>query len=204
VAALPPASRVPARPAGTAADRTVIDWSHGEARDWAQEMTRALAERFGRWAVGWRWAHLDLGGGPVGAWCCPRDSVGSTADTLAAVTGALCEWRAWLEELAEYFDRHPLDDPSPEYRQLAWEYATSGLVTRVVERTEADDAWYVHCKQALTWFLTRWGVDPETARIRVGQAVAGRFHSWLEPESGVVSDVAGRLAAAAEPEGPAR
>ncbi|MFD8994198.1 hypothetical protein [Streptomyces abikoensis] len=47
-------------------------WSHGEATLWADAMSHALAEHYGRWAVGWRWAHDegDFGGGPVGNWCC--------------------------------------------------------------------------------------------------------------------------------------
>ncbi|MFD0538950.1 Fic family protein [Actinomadura luteofluorescens] len=50
-------------------------------------MSHALAERYGRWAVGWRWAHDegDFDGGPVGSWCCPRDSVTTPEETLTRV-----------------------------------------------------------------------------------------------------------------------
>jgi hypothetical protein len=62
-----------------------------------------MVERWGRWVVGWRWAldEGDFGGGPIHAWCCPRDSITSAEETLARVGAALIEWRGWLEELAE-------------------------------------------------------------------------------------------------------
>jgi hypothetical protein len=196
VTALGPARRVPARPAGHAADRTVISWSHDAGRAWTEAMTHALVERFGRWVVGWRWAHDegDIGGGPVGSWCCPRDSITSPEATLAKVAAALCEWRAWLEDLAERFDRYPLDSAPPEDRQDLWERAAVHLVTHVVERTGAGDAWYGHCEQVLSWFLTRWGVPADTAQALVEEAIGGRFESWTGPEPALLGDVAQRLA----------
>lgn len=62
-------------------------------------MAAALAEHYGRWTVGRRWAHDegDFDGGPVGNWCCPSHSITTPEETLARVTATLCEWRAWLE-----------------------------------------------------------------------------------------------------------
>ncbi|WUD77170.1 Fic family protein [Streptomyces sp. NBC_00510] len=76
-------------------------------------MSHALVERYGRWAVGWRWAHDegDFDGGPVGNWCCPRDSITTPEETLARVVAALCEWRGWLESLAGWFEAYPLKAP---------------------------------------------------------------------------------------------
>lgn len=196
VAALGPARGIPVRPAGSAADARVIGWSHREGQQWADAMTRALVERFGNWALGWRWAHDegDIGGGPVDSWCCPRDSITTPDATVAAVAAALCEWRAWLEDLAAAFDRHRLDPVPAEQRQELWESAAVELVARVVERTGAGDAWYGHCEQVLTWYLTRWGVAATTAEALVEEAVGGRFESWTGPEPALMADVARRLA----------
>jgi hypothetical protein len=196
VAGLGPAQDVPVRPAGAPADRELISWSYGAGRAWTESMTRALVEHYGRWALGWRWAHDegDIGGGPVGAWCCPRDSITTPTETLDRVTRALCEWRAWLEELTEHFDRFPLGSLTAEDRRLCWERAAVHLVTVVVDRTGSGDAWYGHCEQVLTWFLTRWGVPDDAARTLVTEAIGGRFASWVEPERELVADVAEHLA----------
>jgi hypothetical protein len=194
VAGLGPAASVPARPAG---DRPPAEWSRETAVPWTNEMTHALAERYGRWALGWRWAHDegDVGGGPVDAWCCATHSMTTPEQTLARVTAALVEWRGWLEDLAESFERFPLgDDRSARERRLAWEEGAAHLVTMVVERTGAGDAWYNHCRQVLTWFLTRWSVPADRAERLVHEAVSGRFESWTEPSEATVGDVAERLA----------
>ncbi|MFG2819798.1 hypothetical protein ACGFX4_10265 [Kitasatospora sp. NPDC048365] len=200
VAGLGPARSVPVRPVGGAADRAVIAWSYAEGREWTEAMTRALVERYGPWSLGWRWARDegDIGGGPVGAWCCPRDSITTPDDTLARVAAALCEWRSWVVELAERFERHPLDSGSAGQRSLAWERATVQLVNLVVDRTGAGDAWYGHCRQVLGWFLTRWGVAPDAADLMVAEAIDGRFHSWAEPSRELVAEVAEQLAARAD------
>lgn len=56
--------------------------------------------------TGWRW---PLGGGPISAWCRPRDSITKLATTVDRVIEALCEWRGWLEDLVGWFDGYPLD-----------------------------------------------------------------------------------------------
>jgi hypothetical protein len=202
VRALEPASRVPVRPAGTPAGHELIAWSHSAGSDWTRDMTRALVERYGRWSLGWRWAHDEgeLGGGPVGSWCCPRDSITTPEETLERVAASLCEWREWLEYLSRWFDNHPLGTLPAENRRDAWERATGHLVNQVLDRTGSGDAWYGHCEQVLTWFLTRWGVDPETAREQVEEAIGGRFESWCAPERTVVDGVAERLATSLEPD----
>jgi hypothetical protein len=183
IKALAPAARVP----------TVDD---PDATAWVDELAQAVTGHFGSWASGWRWAHGegDLGGGPVAAWCCPRHSITTPDDTLNRVGEALCQWRSWLEELAELFDRYPLDGVPGEGPSRVQERATTHLVTAVVERTGAGDAWYLHCRQVLTWYLTRWGVPVETAQAQVERAVSGEFESWIAPDTDVLDEVAGRLA----------
>lgn len=203
VRALDHAKRVPAHPEDPADSWAMTAWSQDQGQAWAEAMTRSLVERYGRWALGWRWAHDegDFGGGPVSSWCCPRHSITTPEETLVRVANALCEWRAWVEDLAERFDRYPLDLPFAEDQQYMRERATTHLVTHVVERTTAGDAWYGHCAQVLTWFLNRWGVDGQTAQEQVEQAIDGRFGSWTSPEDVVVEDVAARLAHSLTTEG---
>ncbi|WP_372346091.1 Fic family protein [Streptomyces sp. KL116D] len=193
---LGPARCVPRRPELHAADPAMSAWSHGEGRLWADAMTYALIERYGRWAAGWRWAHDegDFDGGPVGSWCCPRDSITTPEETLDRVVAALCEWRDWLEGLAAPFDAYPLDPAAVDDQRILWERAARRLIERVADRTGCGSGWHAHCRQVLSWFLSRWGVDPDVARELVESAVGGRFHSWTEPDTVVIDDVSERLA----------
>ncbi|RBL81259.1 cell filamentation protein Fic, partial [Streptomyces cavourensis] len=56
VRSLGPARCVPVRPDIPFGDPAMSEWSHGGARSWADAMSYALVQRYGRWAVGWRWA----------------------------------------------------------------------------------------------------------------------------------------------------
>ncbi|MDL4775305.1 hypothetical protein [Actinomadura xylanilytica] len=197
VSQLRPAMSVPVPPkAKSFADRALIEWSYGTGQAWTDEMTYALVERYGRWTLGWRWARAegDVGGGPVGAWCCPRDSMTKPVQTLRRVTDGLVEWRGWLEDLAQRFERFPLDDRTGPERRRTWEEGAAHLVTAVVEQTGAGDAWYGHCRQVLAWFLARWDIPEDQADELVHEAVAGRFESWVAPSSETVEKVAARLA----------
>jgi hypothetical protein len=122
IRSLAPAARVPATPA--------------EGDEWTAEMARAIVDRFGRWAAGWRWAHDegDLGGGPVTSWCCAPHSITTPDATLHRIADALCEWRSWLEDLAERFDRYPLDTVEGEEQRQVRERATTDLVTATPSR----------------------------------------------------------------------
>ncbi|MDQ0602233.1 hypothetical protein QF037_006578 [Streptomyces canus] len=204
------ASRTPVRPArkptshpdeASAEYARLCHWSNTEGADWAKAMTEDLVARYGRWSTGWRWAvdEGDLGGGPVGAWCCTLHSITTPEETLERVAASLCEWRDWLEYLDRRFDAHPLAGLSAEDRRDAWERATHHLIIQVLDRTGSGDAWYGHCRQVLTWFLTRWEVPPDTADTLVEEAIGGRFESWTAPEGKLVTDVAQQLAGALEP-----
>ncbi|MFI0813844.1 Fic family protein [Streptomyces echinatus] len=206
VRSLGPARRVPSRPDVAFGDPAMSAWSRGEGRPWADAMSHALAEHYGRWTVGWRWAHDegDFDGGPVGNWCCPRDSITAPEETLARVVAALCEWREWLESLAGWFDAYPLDLTEVEDQRILWERAARNLILQVTDRTGCGSGWYGHCHQVLTWFLSHWGVASEVAEELVDEAIGGRFESWTGPDPVLVDDVAERLAQSLRPDDGAR
>ncbi|WP_046495378.1 Fic family protein [Streptomyces odonnellii] len=202
VRSLGPALRVPSRTGIPSDDPAMRAWSWGEGQPWADAMSHALAEHYGRWTVGWRWSHDegDFDGGPVGSWCCPRDSITTPQETLARVVAALCEWREWLESLAGWFDRYSLDLTGVEDQRILWERAARNLILQVTDRTGCGSGWHGHCCQVLTWFLSRWGVDPDLARELVDEAIGGRFASWTGPDPALVEDVAERLALSLGPD----
>ncbi|MFG3260441.1 Fic family protein [Streptomyces sp. NPDC048172] len=202
VRSLGPARRVPSRPDLPAGDPAMNDWSWGEAKLWADAMSHALAEHYGRWTVGWRWSHDegDFDGGPVGNWYCPRDSITTPEETLDRAVAALCEWREWLESLARWFDAHPLDLVGVEDQRILWENAARNLIVQVADRTGCGSGWHGHCRQVLGWFLSRWGVAPDRARELVEEAVGGRFASWTGPDTVLVDDVAEQLALSLRPD----
>lgn len=201
VRSLGPAECVPSRPDVSVADPAMNNWSWETARPWADAMSHALVEHYGRWAVGWRWSRGegDFDGGPVGHWCCMRDSITTPQETLTRVATALCEWREWLESLAGWFEAYPLELDAVDDQRILWERAARNLVLHVVDRTGCDSGWYGHCEQVLTWFLSRWGVAPDTADELVKQAIGGRFESWTGPDAELVENVAERLALSLQP-----
>jgi hypothetical protein len=202
VRSLGPALRVPSRPDGSYGDPTLGNWSWDVASPWADAMSYALAEGYGRWAVGWRWGldEGDFDGGPVGSWCCPSHSVDTPEETLDRVIAGLCEWRDWLETLAGWFEAYPLDLVAVADQRILWECAARNLILQVNDRTGSGSGWYGHCHQVLTWFLSRWHVDPAVARELVDEAIGGRFHSWTGPDRVLVDDIAERLARSLRPD----
>ncbi|MFI1255313.1 Fic family protein [Streptomyces netropsis] len=202
VYSLGPARRVPRRPDVPFADPAMSAWSHGEATLWADAMSHALVQHYGRWAVGWRWSHDegDFDGGPVGNWCCPRDSITTPEETLARVVAALREWRGWLESLAGWFEAYPLKLADIEGQRILWERAARNLILQVAERTGCGSGWHGHCDQVLTWFLGHWGVAPDVAQDLVDEAIGGRFESWTSPGPVLVDDVAEQLALSLRPD----
>ncbi|MGW5104828.1 Fic family protein [Streptomyces sp. NPDC004100] len=196
------ARRVPIRPDVRFADPAMSDWTWEKGAPWADAMSHALAERYGRWTVGWRWGHDegDFDGGPVGSWCCPRDSITTPEETLDRVVAALCEWREWLESLAGWFEAYPLDLADVDEQRILWERVAHNLIVLVTDRTGCGSGWHGHCHQVLGWFLSRWGVAPERAEEMVEEAIGGRFMSWTGPDTELVEDVAERLALSLRPD----
>ena len=167
------------------------DW---RLRDlWLEKVSAGLVDRYGRWAVGWRWSvgEGDFDGGPVGSWCCFAHSVTTPAATATTIAAALVEWRDWLDDLAERFDRFlplPADDLD------GWERAVAHLVTAVGDRTQYESGWYGCCMTVLGWFLEAAGIESTRREVLLEHAVAGRFDSWVEPPRAVVESVAENLA----------
>ncbi|MFF4258805.1 Fic family protein [Streptomyces sp. NPDC001663] len=202
VRSLGPARGVPSRPDIPFADQAMSAWSWDTAEPWADAMSYALAEHYGRWTAGWRWAHDegDFDGGPVGNWCCPRDSITIPEETLDRVVAALCEWREWVESLSGWFEAYPLDLAGVEDQRILWERAARNLILQVTDRTGCGSGWYGHCHQVLTWFLSRWNVAPDVAEKLVDEAIGGRFGSWTGPDPVLVEDVAERLSLSLRPD----
>ncbi|MFJ8623773.1 Fic family protein [Kitasatospora sp. NPDC093550] len=198
---LGPALRVPSSSDAPADEEGRNAWEWNVAGPWAAAMSYALAEHYGGWVAGWRWAigEGDYDGGPIGSWCCPPHSVGTPEETVERVIAAVCEWRAWLEDLACRFEEHPLDAAAVEEQRSRWERAARSLILQVAERTRGDSGWYGHCEQVLVWFLDRWGVAPEAAEGLVREAIGGRFRSWISPDTELVGAVAEQLAQSLRP-----
>ncbi|CAN3985695.1 Fic family protein [Kitasatospora purpeofusca] len=201
VRSLGPARKVPSRP-DPEVDTAGVSWARDVAKPWSDAMTHVLVEHYGRWAAGWRWSlgEGDLDGGPVGSWCCASHSITTPEETVDRVVAALCEWRGWLEDLAEWFEAYPLDPETLLADRIRWERAARNLILQVADRTGAESGWYGHCLQVLGWFLGRWGVAPEPAARLVRQAVGGRFSSWTAPDTALAEDIAERLVGPLRPQ----
>lgn len=188
VGRLGPAADVPTRPA----DRPDHAWLHDVGAPWIRAIDEAVVEHYGPWAAGWRWSSEM--GGPVRSWTF-REAFTAPDETLDRVTTALLEWRGFLEELAGCLVRFPVRDTPPEHRKAMWERAAVHLVTLTIERTGATDMWYETCAAVLHWFLSASGIPENEAETLLGQAIGGRFGSWVAPSETVVADVGERLAA---------
>lgn len=152
-----------------------------------------LVSRYGRWAYGWNWTIYR--GGPVEDQYSVVYSVGEERETAARVVASLLEWRDWIEDVAERFERlTPAPDSDAEERSWHLERAVTRLVTTVVDRTRAESGWHNLCETTLTWFLSSTGMGPEEAKAAVEAAIGGRFKSWAEPAATLVDAVGEDLA----------
>lgn len=206
VRSLGPAACVPHRPEVDRVGEAMSAWSWDEAKPWTDALSHALVERYGRWTLGWRWSRGegDLDGGPIGNWCCTRDSITAPDETLDRVVAALCEWRTWLEDLSRWFEAHPLDLADIEDQRPLWEATARTLIRHVVDRTDCDSGWHAHCRLVLTWFLSSRHVAPDLAAELVEKAIGGRFHSWTAPDEVVIDEVAEVLAHSVRSDGAAK
>lgn len=163
---------------------------------------RVIATHAGTWASGWTWAASEPGGGgPVGGWCCEADSVfreddESWRDTAARAFAALVDWRDFLEELAVVFAHLRAETASmPVALELA--LAVQKIVSIVVARTQASDAWYGTLEAALRWYVELAGLSPHDDQPLddiVSRAVEGRFESWVAPSAEVTAANAEHIA----------
>jgi hypothetical protein len=166
--------------------------------NWQQAMSVALVEHYGPWACGWsaQIAGRTADGALVVRWSGAQDSITTPEETLAAVAGALLDWRGFLEDLVEIFERYlPLpDDPGSAF--AAWEATVMSLVAAVAARSGEDEYWYPLCTLALKWFLVVAEVPGEGHDALVDDAIGGRFSSSVSPLGVEVADVAESLAVA--------
>ncbi|MFF1834779.1 hypothetical protein ACFVXE_11320 [Streptomyces sp. NPDC058231] len=170
-----------------------VDAEQGEKSRFTSEATRLLVSRYGRWACGWDWEVRN--GGAVTGWCCSSHSVGDPAETAARVVACLLEWRDWLEDMANRFERlAPPPEADAEDRSWHLERAAIRLVTTVVDHTGAESGWHNLCCAVLTWFLSSAGLGPEDAQRAVEAAIGGRFRSWSAPTRTVLDTVGQDLA----------
>ncbi|MFI5833644.1 hypothetical protein ACIA5A_08190 [Micromonospora sp. NPDC051300] len=190
---VPPAAAVP-RP------RQVFDeaaWAASReadrlASDWNAAMTDALVDHYGSWAYGWHW-------GPRSLWYYFSPIVTSPPETLARVAAALMDWRRWLEEVAERFDRllPALRDAAPvgpDRAVAAWEVAFAELLTAGSAWAEDPDCWYGPCHRMLVWLLTATGLPEDRAVALVDAALAPWSTRWAYLSAADVADLAERLA----------
>ncbi len=158
-----------------------------------RELNTGLVEAYGAWVLGWTWAASEPGGGgPIRSWCCADDSVFANGDrgalpTIERVVAAVTEWRAFLETLAALY-RELRDATAAFDLPQRTEHAASRLVALVVERTEAEDAWYATFTQLLRWFLELCGHGAVTEDA-IANVVRGHFHSWAAPDPASIAAV---------------
>src|SRR5262249_9829008 len=106
-----------------------------------------LIAAYGDWVGGWSWATSEPGGGgPVRAWRCPANSLWREAETtreasVGRVVAAVEEWRAFLCELADLFASLEVATKDQPLGRAA-EHAAARLLSVVLARTGAEDAWY--------------------------------------------------------------
>ncbi len=162
-----------------------------------EDLSLEFAAHYGPWILGWTWSSSEPGGGgPVNAWCCPRDSLLRKKEPVQATVDrivlAVTEWRQFLELVAREQIRL-----NAETNSLLPDTAIEIIATRylplVLERTQCSDAWYNLYDKLVVWHLESLGHDDIRIHHAITQAISGRFQSWVEPEPQVVKDVVSKL-----------
>src|SRR5262249_55544730 len=103
----------------------------------------------------------------------PRASVDRVVAAMTEWWEFLCELSKLFAELRALATALPLD--------VGVERAASRLLTLVVQRTSASDAWYGTFERVLCWYLESAGVDADALGRRLVDMISGRFSSWCEP-----------------------
>ncbi|MFI6877493.1 hypothetical protein ACIBL6_29015 [Streptomyces sp. NPDC050400] len=169
--------------------RTVVastDPESGRPRGlWSDEsVARGLAGHFGVWAYGWLGAAQECPDSGSVITSLPPSGLGARDLEAQAqrYTGALVQWRAWLEELAGAFARLAPDvDADAEDARRRRERGVAPLVALVVERTQAGELWLGPCAQALGWFFECTGMSTEDAEDLADEVVDAHFENWIAP-----------------------
>jgi hypothetical protein len=162
----------------------------------ADSIDRALIAEYGMWVAGWRWAANEPGGGgPMRTWCCAGHSLfakgESAGNSVSRVVDSVTEWRAFLDQLSILF---------AELRKskASIEHAASRLLPIVVERTDAQDAWYSTYAIILRWYLESAGVHGRNIEVAIHETISGQFSSWIAPDEQVASDTSIAIATAVD------
>lgn len=173
----------------------------------AAALDRAFLAAYGAWVAGWDWAASEPGGGgPIKGWCCERDSILrkddlAAADPVAAsaerAARAVIEWNDFLIELESLFrELTPAEsaDGTPSSSDIARdvERAAGRLVTLVVTRTGAEDAWYATFARLLDWYIESRGIDGASALV--AEVASGRFSSWVAPDEATTQQACADIA----------
>ncbi len=153
----------------------------------ADQVDVALLAELGPWVAGWNWSASEPGqGGPVrpDAWCCADDSflkgkdpIGATVDRIVE---AIRDWQAFLEELDRAFAELAPEVESGSV-EVGVELAARRLLPLVLDRTQAEDAWYATFVIVLTWFLESIGHEAGEVGPAIEGVVKGHFRSWSVP-----------------------
>ena len=162
------------------------------------DISLELATHYGPWILGWTWSSSEPGGGgPVNAWCCPRDSLLPKKEpmqaTIERVVQAVAEWRQFLELVVRVQSRLNAET-NALLPDSAIEIIAAHYVPIVIERTHCSDAWYSLYDKLLVWHFEALGYDDLRIHKAITQAISGRFQSWIEPEPPVVKEVISKLA----------
>ncbi|MCZ7437686.1 hypothetical protein O7598_14865 [Micromonospora sp. WMMC241] len=173
------------------------DWAASREADrvayeWNSAVTDALMGHYGSWAYSWHW-------GPRRHWYYFSPIVTSPPETLALVAAALVDWRRWLEEVAERFDRllpalREATLTGPDEAVAAWESALAELLTTSSAWAEDADGWWGPCSRLLTWLLTAAGLPEDRSVALVGEALAPWSMTYAYLSAADVADVAERIA----------
>jgi hypothetical protein len=154
-----------------------------------REIDAALIAEYGFWAAGWRWASSEPGGGgPVHAYCCAQHSLREGHGATDIVVTALCDWRQWLETLAIRFTELRRAHEGLALAE-ATDRAAASLVVDIVQRTEANDAWYGTFATVIAWYLEPVIEDDRERARLIRDAIGGRFESWCAPPDATVAAV---------------
>lgn len=174
---LPPASDDPTAPA----DPRLHELEDAIDAAWIAE--------YGSWAAGWRWGASEPGsGGPVHAYCCATHSLRDPDRSADVVVAALCEWRQWLEALAARFTDIRRENENIDVAE-ATDRAAARLLSEIVERTDASDAWYGTFETVMGWCLEPLVADDRERARLIQDAIGGRFESWLAPSTEIAREV---------------
>jgi hypothetical protein len=155
-------------------------------------VARGLSEHYGSWAFGWSSA-MDPSpdsGQIIKDLPISGRGVEGLEQQAKRYTSALLQWRVWLEELAAVFAQFA-PEPNADEQKIRGlrERGVAPLVTLVVERTGAGEAWRGPCTQALIWYLESTGMSPREAEELADDVVDAEFQSWIAPDEEAVDRV---------------